>query len=86
MAYRVIIPRTVQKQLNDLPASVRERIVKQLIILQDNPRPQGSLKLAGRENEYRIRVGDYRVRYEIIDWESIVVLLHCKHRKDVYRN
>jgi mRNA interferase RelE/StbE len=86
MAYRVIIPRTVQKQLNDLPASVQERIVKHLIRLQDNPRPQGSLKLAGCENEYRVRVGDYRVRYEVIDRESVIVLLHCKHRKDVYRN
>jgi mRNA interferase RelE/StbE len=86
MAYRVIIPRTVQKQLSDLPAGVRERIVKQLIVLQDNPRPHGSLKLAGCENEYRVRVGDYRVRYEVIDRESVVVLLHCKHRKDVYRN
>lgn len=86
MAYRVIISRTVQKQLNGLPAGIQERIVKQLIILQDNPRPQGRLKLAGHENEYRVRVGDYRVRYEVIDRESIVVLLHCKHRKDVYRN
>jgi len=41
--------------------------------------------LKGRENEYRIRVGDYRVRYEVLDQESIVLLLHCKHRKDVYR-
>lgn len=86
MSYRVIIPRTVQKQLNDLPASVQERIVKQLIILQDSPQPHGSLKLAGCENEYRVRVGDYRVRYEVIDREFVVVLLHCKHRKDVYRN
>ncbi len=43
------------------------------------------VKLKGRENEYRIRIGDYRVRYEVHDDEATVLLLYCKHRKDVYR-
>jgi mRNA interferase RelE/StbE len=54
--------------------------------LKENPRPRGCIKLKGYKNEYRIRVGDYRVRYEVRDQESIVVLLRCKHRKDVYRD
>ncbi len=56
------------------------------MLLAENPRPEGVVKLKGYDDEYRIRIGDYRVRYEIDDEESIVVLLHCKHRKDVYRN
>lgn len=56
------------------------------MLLAENPRPEGAIKLKGYENEYRIRIGDYRVRYEIYDQEFVVLLLHCKHRKDVYRN
>jgi mRNA interferase RelE/StbE len=41
--------------------------------------------MKGADNQYRIRIGDYRVRYEINDEDSIVFLLQCKHRKDVYR-
>ncbi|MEH2406207.1 type II toxin-antitoxin system RelE family toxin [Nostoc sp.] len=43
------------------------------------------VKLKGSDNEYRIRIGDYRVRYEIDDQSQLVQILQCKHRKDVYR-
>lgn len=85
MIYQVIIPKPVQKQLDALPNLVCTRILRQLASLKENPRPQGCVKLKGYENEYRIRVGDYRIRYEIRESESVVLLLHCKHRKDVYR-
>jgi len=86
MTYTVVIPRPVQKQLDNLPPDVRNRVIERLALLGENPRPQGALKLKGYDNEYRIRIGDYRVRYEICTQESVVLLLHCKHRKDVYRN
>jgi len=85
MGYQVIVPRPVQKQLDDLPGSVRERVIVRVMELKDNPRPHGCVKLKGYEHEYRIRIGDYRVRYEVRDEEAIVLLLHCAHRKDVYR-
>jgi mRNA interferase RelE/StbE len=53
--------------------------------LIEEPRPQGCVKLRGYENEYRVRIGNYRLRYEIRERESVILLLHCKHRKDVYR-
>lgn len=43
------------------------------------------MKLKGYANEYQIRIGDYRVRYEILDQEAMVIVLHCAHRKDVYQ-
>lgn len=85
MSYTVIFPKPVQKQLDSLPDEIRDRILEKIVLLAENPRPEGVVKLKGYENEYRIRIGDYRVRYEIKDEESVVVLLHCKHRKDVYR-
>jgi mRNA interferase RelE/StbE len=85
MSYQVIVPKPVQKQLDSLPDIVRERVLRRIVALKENPRPPGCVKLKGYENEYRIRIGNYRVRYEVRDEESIVLLLHCKHRKDVYR-
>ena len=86
MGYEVIVPKPVQKQLDSLSESVRNRIIERIVALKENPRPRGCVKLKSYENEYRIRIGNYRVRYEIHDRESIVLLLHCKHRKDVYRD
>ena len=57
-----------------------------LVLLAENPRPDGVVKLKGADNEYRIRIGDYRGRYEVGDEELIILLLQCKHRKDVYKS
>jgi mRNA interferase RelE/StbE len=86
MSYQLVIPKPVQKQLDSLPAGVRSRLARRIMVLKENPRPRGCVKLRGYESEYHIRVGDYRVRYEIRDQESIVLLLHCGHRRDVYRS
>jgi len=85
MSYAVLIPKPVQKQLDDLPEDVRSRIVEKILSLEEQPRPLGVKKLKGFEKEYRVRVGEYRIRYEINDETSTVVVLHCKHRKDIYR-
>ena len=86
MSYQVIIPKPVQKQLDSLPESIRDTTLKRLMALKDNPRPRGCVKLKGYENEYRLRIGGYRIRYEVLDKESIVLLLHCKHRREVYKS
>jgi mRNA interferase RelE/StbE len=85
MSYKVVVPKPVQKQLDNLPALVRKRMLQAVLDLRYTPRPVGSLKMRGSDNEHRIRIGPYRVRYEIDDSENVVVLLHCGHRKDVYR-
>ena len=85
MSYRVIIPKPVQKQLDDLPDDVFKRAIGKLDGLKENPRPPGCIKLKGFKSEYRIRIGDYRIRYEINDHEKLVILLHCRHRRDIYK-
>jgi mRNA interferase RelE/StbE len=84
MPYQVVVPRPVQRQLDNLHTEAHERVIRRILALKDDPRPPGSVKLRGMENEYRIRVGDYRVRYEVRDAELLVILLHCGHRRDVY--
>ena len=85
MSYKIIISKSVQKQINDLPSQIRNRVVEKIQSLAQEPRPSDVVKLKGFGKEYRIRIGDYRVRYEIDDSSQIIRLLQCKHRRDVYR-
>ncbi|BAU13314.1 plasmid stabilization system protein like protein [Leptolyngbya sp. NIES-3755] len=85
MTYAIVTPKAVQKQLDALPDEVYQRILKKLEQLTEDPRPDGVVKLKGSTDEYRIRIGDYRVRYKINDSELIILLVQCKHRKDSYR-
>ncbi|MGD1859358.1 MAG: type II toxin-antitoxin system RelE/ParE family toxin [Leptolyngbyaceae cyanobacterium] len=85
MSYTIITPRAVKKQLDALPGSIYERIAVKIQRLAEAPRPAGALKMKGSEREYRIRIGNYRVRYEIDDQALTILLLQCKHRKDVYK-
>ena len=84
MAYRVSIRRKAQKQLGRIQEQHGERIISDAFALEDNPRPSGSRKLHGRE-EWRIRVGDYRVIYRIDDAAQEVLVLDIGHRRDIYR-
>lgn len=85
MTYTIITPKSVQKQLDALPEEIYERIAVKIQKLAEEPRPDGVVKIKSTETEYRIRIGNYRVRYEIDDKELLILLLQCKHRKDVYR-
>jgi mRNA interferase RelE/StbE len=85
MNYEVIIPNPVQKQLKSFPNDVQNRLKEKILLLTEDPRPLGVKKLKGYTNEYRLRVGDYRLRYEIDDQGSVVIILSCRHRKDAYK-
>ena len=85
MAYSILLAPPAERQLKSLTDSVQKRIVKRLKSLRENPRPQGVKKLAGEEDPYRIRDGDYRIIYTIQDKELIVLVVKIGNRKDVYR-
>jgi mRNA interferase RelE/StbE len=84
MRYRVILPRSVQKELDCLPDDVVKRILARLTQLETNPRPADVKKLKGRD-AWRIRVGDYRVIYEIHDRELQILVITVGHRREIYR-
>lgn len=83
MRYRVVLPKSVQKQLDRLPDEIARRILARLTELESNPRPPDVKKLKGR-NAWRIRVGDYRVIYEIHDRELHILVITVGHRREVY--
>jgi mRNA interferase RelE/StbE len=84
MSYQVILPKSVQKELNRLPADIAERILEALSDLKEQPRPPGCKKLRG-ENAWRIRIGNYRVIYEIRDKVLQIIVVTIGHRREVYR-
>jgi len=83
MSHGVFILRRASKALANLPIRDYERIKASIFALSDNPRPQGCVKLTGRPG-WRIRVGDYRVVYEIDDQKLTVTVLDVGNRRDVY--
>lgn len=84
MTYAIAILRRAQRELQRLPREDYERVREAIRALAQHPRPTGCLALRGRAG-WRIRVGSYRVIYEINDVQHTVTILHVGHRRDVYR-
>lgn len=84
--HQVIVERAAEKDLKRLSSEVRPRAVTAILALTKNPRPAGSRKLTGTESDWRIRVGDYRIIYEIADEVRIVRIHRVRHRREVYRD
>ncbi|PYK21812.1 MAG: type II toxin-antitoxin system RelE/ParE family toxin [Verrucomicrobia bacterium] len=77
--------KSTRKDLRRISREAISRIIAEVEKLADNPLPRGSEKLSGSERTYRIRVGDYRVVYELLHNAKIVEIQRVRHRKDVYR-
>ena len=76
---------STRKDLRGIPREDVSRIVAAAAKLADEPLPHGSQKLAGSEHTHRIRVGDYRIVYELLRDAKVVEIQRVRHRKDVYR-
>jgi len=83
--YEVLLARQAERDLKKLAGEVFHRIVREIKNLAHTPRPQGCRKLTDSGADYRIRVGDYRVLYEVDDRARQVKILKVGHRRDVYR-
>jgi len=83
--YAVEFTASADKSLRRLPVVAQQRIVRAIERLTHDPRPSGALKLAGADNAWRVRVGDYRVLYEVLDGRLLVLVIRIGHRKDIYR-
>ncbi|MCX6351003.1 MAG: type II toxin-antitoxin system RelE/ParE family toxin [Bacteroidetes bacterium] len=85
MKYTLFFVKSAQKQLTNIPEPYRSKILQKIEGLAENPRPHGTEKLVNRENDYRIRIGVYRVIYSIFDKKLIIEIIDIDHRKQVYR-
>ncbi len=84
-AYRIFFRPSADRQLQRLPRDAQRRIVREVAALAHDPRPPGVGNLSGAHDLWRIRIGDYRVVYEIEDDRLVVLVLRVAHRRDLYR-
>ena len=83
--YDVQIMPKAQKDLDGFSDRLLSRFEEAILGLYENPRPQNSKKLSGGGSKWRIRVGDYRILYEVNDSEKIVKVYRIAHRREIYR-
>ena len=83
--YAITFARSARKELEALSRPIVARVLNRIEALGRDPRPAGCRKLVGQGNLWRIRVGDYRVIYEIDDSRQTVDVSAIRHRSDVYR-
>jgi len=85
VSYSIRLKRSVEKDLRRLPSSEVPRVLSAIDKLTSDPHPRGALKLSGAETLYRVRVGDYRIIYEV-DTEAKEITIHyLRHRRGAYR-
>lgn len=82
--YHIVIELKAAKALTKIHPQYQSRIANAIDALSVEPRPDGCVKLTGTTNAYRVRVGDYRVVYEVADSINIVTVTRIGHRKDIY--
>ena len=83
--YEIKVQSKARKEILRIPPPHFQRIKARIDLLAENPRPDGAVKLKG-ETAYRIRVGNYRILYEIDDAGQLIIIYRVKHRRDVYRS
>ncbi len=84
-SYNLSFKQSVEKDLRSLPKSVVPRIINKIEDLKDNPTPRQCVKLTDAEYIYRLRVGDYRIVYEVHKKGQEIVVLYVRHRSQAYR-
>ena len=83
--YSIRYKESAFQSLKKLERAIQTRIATRILALGDDPYPPGSRKIAGEDHAYRIRIGDYRVIYDVLEDSIVVLVLRIGHRKDVYR-
>ncbi len=85
MSYRIDVALGAQRQLRKLDPQARRRIQAAIELLAEEPRPPAAKMLVNSDGAWRVRVGDYRVIYDIEDDRLVVLVLAAGHRREIYR-
>ena len=83
--YSLVFKPSVEKDIRRLPSSMTSRIMERIGTLRSTPFPPSAGKLSGAEKLYRLRVGDYRIIYEVDKNARVVTIHYVRHRRDAYR-
>ena len=83
--YRIVIKKSAAKEIEKIQKQDRIRIIEKIRSLSSDPHPSGSKKLSGKE-KYRIRQGNFRILYQVIDDALVINVVKVGHRRDIYKN
>ena len=83
--YRIEFKPAARRGLAKLPKNIQKKIAQQIDVLASNPLPPGTKKLFGSKNTYRVRVGDYRILYDLYHDRLVVLIVGVGHRRNIYR-
>jgi mRNA interferase RelE/StbE len=85
VAHRLLIRPAAERDLRALTPTILERVDARIRSFADNPRPRGVERLRGPQGGLRLRVGDYRILYDVDDTQQVVMIGRVRHRREVYR-
>jgi mRNA interferase RelE/StbE len=85
VAFSVVLKPAAVRDLRKLPEDIRRRVAVRIDALVGDPRPHGAEALQGEAGLYRIRMGDYRIIYQVQDKALLVVVVRARHRREIYR-
>jgi mRNA interferase RelE/StbE len=83
--YLIRFAASAAKEFRDLPGDLKSRLEPAIDSLARNPRPPGTRKIRSEKDLYRVRVGSYRIVYEVHDHDKLVVIMRIRHRREAYR-
>jgi mRNA interferase RelE/StbE len=86
MVFKLEYKNSVKKELRKLAQMDRMTIVHKIELLKQEPKPEGSAKLKGSRDLFRIRHGDYRVIYQIQNDILVIIIIRIGHRREIYKN
>jgi len=84
-SYEILWKKSAEQDLRSIDRQQITHIINTVESLSSNPFPPQHRKLKGSEREYRIRVGDYRVIYQVDFTSNVIIIYHIRHRREVYR-
>jgi mRNA interferase RelE/StbE len=83
--YQITFAQSARRELDRLDRPIARRVLQSIEKLAANSRPSGCVKLVGSRNDWRIRIGDWRVIYTIDDEKKVIDIAAIRHRSDAYR-
>jgi mRNA interferase RelE/StbE len=83
--YEIVLARSARREIERIPIQMARRIFARIERLAMEPRPPGTRKLHGSDDLFRVRSGDYRIIYRVLESDAIVDVIAVRHRSDAYR-
>ena len=84
-SYRIEFKRSAERDIRRIGRALIPKILREIEALADNPFPRQSLQLSGAEKTHRLRVGNYRVIYEVDSEAETIIIWYVRHRREAYR-